>query len=145
MLVCATGSRSVSSAVLTHDEHLGRVESVAAVPVPPLIAHNPDPASDKVAAPMGMPVRPYSNVPSSPAHLTRQLRRKRRIRRMLLFGELGVGCAVDSRGVVREHNNLALRFLCCDPCHCAIKPCDIGLVCSDVCIGVEALDTLEVL
>ena len=64
---------------------------------------------------------------------------------MLLFGELEVGCAVDGRGVVREHNDLALRFLCCDSCHCAIEPCDVGLVCSDVNIGVETLDTLEVL
>lgn len=139
ILICSTDLRSVSSAILTHDE------SVAAVPVPTLIAHNPDPASDKVAAPMGMPVRPYSNVPRIPARLTRQLRRKRRIRRMLLSGELGIGCAVDSRGLVREHDDLALRFLCCDPCHCAIKSCDVGPVCSDVGIGVEALDTLEVL
>lgn len=64
---------------------------------------------------------------------------------MLLASELGISCSVDGGCMLREYNNLALRLLCGDLRHRAVEPCEVGAVCTDVDVEIEALDTLEVL
>lgn len=135
----------MSAVLLHHLGDLGGIIRIASFSAPALVTDHPNPLPNKIATPVCMSVRPQHDVSCRPARCTSQLARKGRFRRTLLPRKLGVARPVDSRSMMRKHNDFPSWFSGRDVRHCVVEPCDVCAVRIEVRHGCKVVDAFEIL